>query len=90
MPVAPPYYQAVSFLHPGVPVAAARQGLLGNLITAVGGIINPGSQEGQNNNQRPNEDGSAINQEDVQAIWISGFPVRSAFPGPVPVWQVFY
>ena len=68
------------------PVASTRQDIINNWILAIGGIVNPGSQDGQNN-QRPNGDTSGITQEDVENIWISGFPLRSSLLVIYPVWQ---
>ena len=69
-------------------VATTRQDIINNWILAIGGIVNPGSQDGPNN-QRPNGDASGITPEDVENIWISGFPLRSSLLFNNPVWQEY-
>ena len=91
----PLYYQPGGFVGSRVlvfqPIVTPRQGIIGNLVNAIGGILNQGSQDGQNNNQRPSEDVSGVTPEDVQAIWISGFPIRRTVPGTIPTfWQAYH
>ena len=64
------------------PIAMPRQGLIGNIIMGIGNMFNQGNTENINNDnsQTPNQGISGITPEDVQAIWISGFPMRSVFP----------
>ena len=91
----PLYYQPQNVVDSRVlilqPILTPRQGMIGNLVNAIGGILNQGSQDGQINNQRPSGDGNGVTPEDVQAIWISGFPIRRTIPRTIPtVWQAYH
>ena len=84
----PSYYQPAYFVDQrGIilqPIVTPRQGLISNLVNGVWDILNPGSEGGQND-QRPSGDVGSIAPEDVQAIWISGFPIRRTIPVVSPV-----
>ena len=70
----PPHYVTYQVVHPMVyQLPSTHYTLLGILVNNIGNLVTTGTS---GNQDRQDSEDPRVKPEDVQAIWISGFPIR--------------